>query len=75
MEPTSIGDGLTAIGKGLIVLSMMGSALGEGLLVKAAFDAIGRNPKLEETLFSKVIIGAAIVESTAIYALVAFFTI
>lgn len=64
-----------AFAKGLIMLTMFGSALGEALVIKSAFDAIGRNPKLEETLFSKVIISVALVESTAIYALVAFFTL
>lgn len=62
-----------AIARGLMILSMIGSAFGEALAVKAAFNAIGRNPKLEETLFSKVIISVALVESTAIYAFVAFF--
>lgn len=64
---------MVALAKGIIILAMIGSALGEGMLVKSAFQAIGRNPKLEETLFSKVIIAVALVESTAIYALVAFF--
>ena len=62
-----------ALAKGLMILSMIGSAIGEGLVVSAAFRAIGRNPKLEETLFGKVIISVALVESTAIYAFVAFF--
>lgn len=64
----------TALAKGIMVLGMAANALAEGLVVKAAFDAIGRNPKLEETLFSKVIVAVALVESTAIYTLVAFFT-
>lgn len=63
------------IAKALAIISMMVTPFAEALVVKAAFDAIGRNPKLEETLFSKVIISVALVESTAIYALVAFFTL
>ena len=65
----------TAIAKGMLILSMMGSAFGESFAVVSAFNAIGRNPKLEETLFSKVIISVALIESTAIYAFVAFFLI
>lgn len=61
------------IAKGLMILSMIGSSIGEALVIKSAFNAIGRNPKLEETIFSKVIIAVALVESTAIYAFVAFF--
>jgi F0F1-type ATP synthase membrane subunit c/vacuolar-type H+-ATPase subunit K len=61
--------------KAVAVVSMMATPLAEASIARAAFEAIGRNPKLEETLFSKVIIAIALVESTAIYALVAFFTI
>jgi F-type H+-transporting ATPase subunit c len=59
----------------MAVLAMLATAPAEAYLVGKAFDAMGRNPKLESTLFGKVIIAIALVESTAIYALVAFFTI
>lgn len=61
--------------KAAAVISMMATPVAEALVARSAFEAIGRNPKLEETLFSKVIIAIALVESTAIYALVAFFTV
>lgn len=61
--------------KGIIVATMMANAIMEGIALSTAFKAMGRNPKLEETMFPKVIIGMALVESTAIYALVAFFTL
>jgi F-type H+-transporting ATPase subunit c len=63
------------IAAGMAVLAMLATAPAEAYLVGKAFDAMGRNPKLESTLFGKVIIAIALVESTAIYALVAFFTI
>jgi F-type H+-transporting ATPase subunit c len=66
---------MTALAKAFIILSMIAPALGEAIVIKSAFDAIGRNPQLETTIFSKVIIAVALVESTAIYALVAFFTV
>ncbi|GAB4284116.1 MAG: hypothetical protein Kow0081_1110 [Candidatus Dojkabacteria bacterium] len=62
-----------AFAKALCILSMTAAAIGESRVITKAFEAIGRNPKLEETLFSKVIISVALVESTAIYAFVAFF--
>lgn len=68
-------ESATVIAKALIILAMVPTSLAEAGLIKAAFGAIGRNPKLEETLFPKVIISVALVESTAIYALVAFFTL
>jgi F-type H+-transporting ATPase subunit c len=63
------------IAKGIAIFSMMVTPFAESMVAKAAFDAIGRNPKLEDSLFSKVIIAIALCESTAIYALVAFFTL
>lgn len=62
-----------AIAKGLAILSIAGTAIAEGYAVGKAFEAIGRNPKLEDTLFGKVIISVALLETCAIYALVAFF--
>lgn len=66
---------VTVLAKALCIIAMMPTAIAEAGLIKEAFKAIGRNPKLEETIFPKVIISVALVESTAIYALVAFFTL
>lgn len=63
------------LAKGLATLSMFGSAIGQGYLIGKALEAIGRNPKVEGSIFSKMIIGVALAESTAIYAFVAFFII
>lgn len=63
------------IAKGMCTLSMFGSAIGEGYLIGKAFEAMGRNPKIEGSLFGKMIIGVALAESTAIYAFVAFFIV
>jgi len=63
------------IAAALAILAIIPTAPAEAYLVGKAFDAMGRNPKLESTLFGKVITSVALVESTAIYALVAFFTI
>jgi F0F1-type ATP synthase membrane subunit c/vacuolar-type H+-ATPase subunit K len=68
-------ESMRLLAKAIALLAMMPTAIGEGLLVSSAFKAIGRNPKLEETLFSKVIISVALVETTAIYAFVGFFTL
>ena len=63
------------IAKGLATITMGGSGIGEGYLIGKALEAIGRNPEMEGSIFSKMIIGVAMAESTAIYALVAFFII
>lgn len=61
--------------RAIVVLAMMPTAVAEAWVISSAFKAIGRNPKLEDSLFSKVIILVALVETTAIYAFVAFFTL
>jgi len=74
MENTSV-EAARMIAKGLATMSMFGSALGEGYLIGKALEAIGRNPDVSGSIFSKMIIGVALAESTAIYAFVAFFLI
>jgi F-type H+-transporting ATPase subunit c len=63
------------IAKGITTLTMGLSAVGEGYLIGKAFEAMGRNPDIQDALFTRMIIGVAMAESTAIYALVAFFII
>ena len=63
------------IAKAIILTSMIGTAIGEGYLLGKGFEAMGRNPEISDSLFTKMIIGVAMTESTAIYALVAFFII
>ena len=61
------------IAKAIVMTSMLGTAIGEGYLLGKGFEAMGRNPEISDSLFTKMIIGVAMAESTAIYALVAFF--
>jgi len=63
------------LAKGIIILSMIGTPIGEGYIVGKALEAMGRNPEVSDSVFTKMLIGVAMAESTAIYALVAFFII
>lgn len=63
------------IAKGLIILSMVGASISIGLVTSKTMEAIGRNPEVGDSLFTKMIISVALCESIAIYALVAFFVI
>jgi F-type H+-transporting ATPase subunit c len=63
------------IAKALIILSMLATAPAEAWVAAKAMEAIGRNPGVGDSIFPKMIVGMAICESTAIYALVAFFII
>lgn len=66
---------MRVIAKTVAILTMVVTPVAEAGIAKKAFEVIGRNPTLENSLFSKVIIAIALTESTAIYALVAFFTL
>lgn len=63
------------IAKGMAILAMVGTAAGEGYIIGKTMEAIGRNPEVGDSLFTKMIVGVAMCESTAIYAFVAFFLI
>lgn len=63
------------IAKSICTITMGFSGIGEGYLIGKALEAIGRNPSMEGSIFSKMIIGVAMAESTAIYAFVCFFLI
>jgi F-type H+-transporting ATPase subunit c len=52
-----------------IGLGALGPGLGIGLAVRGAMDAIGRNPEAEGGIRTTLIIGAALAEAIAIYAL------
>ena len=61
------------IAKSITILGMLSTAVGQGYLIGKAFEAIGRNPEIEASIFSKMIVGVAMTETTAIFAFVAFF--
>lgn len=51
-------------------IGAVGSALGEGFVGGKALEAMGRNPKVADKLFTNMIVAIALAESTAIYSLV-----
>ena len=61
------------IAKSITILGMLTTAIGQGYLIGKAFEAIGRNPEIEASIFSKMIVAIAMTETTAIFAFVAFF--
>lgn len=66
-------DAAIYIAKGMCILAMVGTAIGQGYIAGKAMEAIGRNPEVEGSLFPKMIVSLAITETTAIFAFVAFF--
>lgn len=51
-------------------LGAIGPAIGEGYIGGKAMEAMGRNPKVADKIFTNMIVGMAITESTGIYSLV-----
>jgi F-type H+-transporting ATPase subunit c len=51
-------------------LGAIGPAIGIGLLVSKAMEAIGRNPEATNKIQTNMILGMAFAEAIAIYALV-----
>ncbi len=61
------------LAKSITILGMLSTAMGQGYLMGKGLEAIGRNPEMESSIFSKMIVGVAMTETTAIFAFVAFF--
>nr|WP_208107018.1 ATP synthase F0 subunit C [Mycoplasma testudineum] len=62
--------GLTAVGAGLAMIGALGTGIGQGISAGTAAQAVGRNPEAEKKIRLMLIIGLAIAESTALYALI-----
>ena len=61
-----------ALGKGFAVgLAALGGALGQGKIVSAALDSIGRNPGARDQIFTPMILGVVFVETLMIFTLFA----
>ena len=67
--------GLIALAASLgLGLAAFGAALGQGRATAAAMESIGRNPNSADRIFTPLIVGLALMEALALYALViAFF--
>ena len=61
--------GLIAIAAAIAIFSSGCSSIGEGLLISKAMESMARNPAAAKDLRSSMILGAALVETCGIYAL------
>lgn len=63
-----------ALGAALCIsIAAFGGAISQGMAIKAAMDAIARNPGASGKIMTPMIIGLAMIESLVIYALVISF--
>jgi len=66
-----LGRGLIALAAGIgLGIAGFGAALGQGRATAAAMESIGRNPSSADRLFTPLIVGLALMEALALYALV-----
>ena len=67
---------LVSIGAALALgLAGIGVTLGQAYIAKTSMEILGKNPRISSTLLVYTILGLALVESAAIYALVVAFQI
>lgn len=63
------------IGAGLATIGVAGSGIGIGTVFGALVSATARNPSLKQALFGYTILGFAVVEAIALFALMMAFLI
>ena len=62
-------EGLNVLAAAIAMFSVGCSALGEGLVCSKSIEGMSRNPEMFGKLRSNMILACALVETTAIYAL------
>jgi F-type H+-transporting ATPase subunit c len=75
MNFSTILPGLKSIGSGLATIGVTGAGIGIGLVFAAYISAVGRNPESEKRLFPYTILGFALAEAIALFALMVAFLI
>ena len=63
-------DAAKVIGAGLAVIGLIGAGMGIGSVFAAFIQAVGRNPAARGEVFTMTMLGFALVEAVALYALV-----
>jgi len=58
------------LGAGLAVIGVIGAGLGIGNIFAAFITAVGRNPAAKNEVFTMTMLGFALVEAIALFALV-----
>lgn len=64
-----------AIGAGIAVIALFGVGIGIGNIFSALINSVARNPASRDKVFGLAILGFALTEAVALYALVIAFII
>jgi F-type H+-transporting ATPase subunit c len=68
-------DAAKMIGAGLSVIALFGVGIGIGNIFSTLIATVGRNPSVQQRVFPFAIIGFALVEAVALFALLIAFLI
>ena len=71
----AIAQGLRLLGAGLAMTGAIGAGAGVGIVVGGAVQGIARNPDAAGQITGNMILGVALAEAVAIYALVVALTL
>jgi F-type H+-transporting ATPase subunit c len=63
------------VGAGLGTIALAGVGIGIGLIFSSLLDSVARNPSLAKQLFSYAILGFALTEAIALFAIMIVFLI
>jgi ATP synthase F0 subunit c len=66
----ALAEGLKLLGAGLAMTGAIGAGAGVGIVVGGAVQGIARNPDASGAIQANMILGVALAEAVAIYALV-----
>ncbi len=70
-----IGEGMKYIGAGLAVVGLFGVGLGISNIFSTLINSTARNPPMQEKLFPIGVLGFALTEAVALFALLIAFLI
>jgi F-type H+-transporting ATPase subunit c len=70
-----MADGAKLIGAGCATIALAGAGAGIGIVFGSFINSVARNPSLTKTLFGYAILGFALTEAIALFALMMAFLI
>jgi F0F1-type ATP synthase membrane subunit c/vacuolar-type H+-ATPase subunit K len=75
MEGADFIIAMKAVGAGLATIALFGVGIGIGNIFSTLIATVGRNPSVQQRVFPFAIIGFALVEAVALFALLIAFLI
>jgi len=70
-----IFDSAKVVGAGLATIGLIGSGIGIGMVFASLISGIARNPEVKNVVFTYAILGFALIEAIALFALMVAFLI